>query len=169
MGSQRVATLQSKLVHVLTVDDAHDMYSRDSIAMFKERRRLKSKKFYGDYVLEEKIATSSEDKDDIEFVKSDPPSPIAFPGMVRVEPKILTVQEENKKMLRGKEQRDRLQKNVGEKPYKQNKVVELRPFLLEQKQLREMAQPSSNADLITRIPRASLCSPCRCRLSASRT
>ena len=40
----RVATLQSKLVPVLTMDDARDMFSRDATTAFRERRRLKAKK-----------------------------------------------------------------------------------------------------------------------------
>lgn len=38
------ATPQSKLVPVLTVDDAHDMYSRDATKTVREKRRLKGKK-----------------------------------------------------------------------------------------------------------------------------
>src|SRR5450631_2225946 len=110
--AMRVATPQSKLVPVLTVDDARDMYSRDATATFRERRRLKGKKLYGDYAVEETIAISSEDEDDIELAKrlrSDPPSPTAFAGMVRVKPEVLTVEEANEKMRRDEEQRIRLQ------------------------------------------------------------
>ena len=41
--AMRVVTLQSKLVFVLTIDDAMDMYSRDTTATFKKRRRLREK------------------------------------------------------------------------------------------------------------------------------
>ena len=84
--------------------------------------------------MEETIAISSEDKDDMEPAKrlrSDPPSPTMFAGMVRVKPEVLTVHEANKKMLRDKEQRVRLQKVVVEEPLVRNKVVELRALLLE--------------------------------------
>ena len=67
--AMRVATSQSKLVPVLTVDDARDMYSRDATATFREMRRLKGKKLYGDYAVEETIAISSEDEDDMELAK----------------------------------------------------------------------------------------------------
>ena len=40
----RMATLHSKLVSVLAVDDVRDMYSRDATATFRERKRLKGKK-----------------------------------------------------------------------------------------------------------------------------
>lgn len=33
-------------------------------------------------------------------LRSDPPSPTPFAGMVKVKPKVLTLQEANKKMLR---------------------------------------------------------------------
>ena len=96
----RTATLQSKLVLVLTVDDARDMYSRDTTATFRDRQRLKGKKLYGNYVVEETITISSEDEDDMKLAKrlrSDPPSPTVFAGMVRVKPEVLTVEEANAK------------------------------------------------------------------------
>ena len=61
--------MHSKLVPILTVDDAKDMYSKDAIATFRERRRLMGKKLYGDYAVEETITISSEDKDDMELAK----------------------------------------------------------------------------------------------------
>ena len=102
----RVATPQSNLVPVLTVDDARDMFSKDATATFRERRRLKGKKLYGNYAVEETIAISSEDEDDIELAKrlrSDPPSSTAFAGMVRVKPEVLTVERANEKMRRDEE------------------------------------------------------------------
>ena len=152
--AMRAATPQSKLVPVLTVDDARDMYSRDATATFRERRRLKGKKLYGDYAVEETIAISSEDDDDMELAKrlrSDPPSPTAFAGMVRVKPEVLTVEEANAKMLRDEEQRVRLQKAAAEEPSVRNEVAELRALLLEQERQRAMAQPPSSADLITQV------------------
>lgn len=68
---------------VLTVDDARDMVSRDATAAFWERRRLKGKKLYSDYAVEETVAKSSKDEDDMELAKrlrSDPPSLRAFVG-----------------------------------------------------------------------------------------
>ena len=152
--AMRVATPQSKLVPVLTVDDARDMYSRDATATFRERRKLKGKKLYGDYSMEETIAISSEDDDDIELAKrlrSDPPSPTAFAGMVRVKPEVLTVEEANEKMRRDEEQRVRLQKAAAEEPSVRNEVAELRALLLEQERQRAMAQPPSSADLISQV------------------
>ena len=73
----QVATPHSKLVPVLTVDDARDMYSRVTTATFKKRKRLKGKKLYGNYAVEETIAMSKKDKDDMKLTKrlwSDPPS-----------------------------------------------------------------------------------------------
>jgi hypothetical protein len=104
--AMRVATPTSRMVPVLTVDDARDMYSRDATATFREKRRMKGKKLYGDYAVEETIAISSEDEDDMELAKrlrSDPPSPGAFAGMVRVKPEVLTVEEANEKMRRDEE------------------------------------------------------------------
>ena len=139
---------------VLTVDNARDMYSRAATAMFRERRRLKRKKLYGDYAVEETIAISSEDDDDIELTKrlrSDPPSPTAFAGMVRVKPNVLIVEEANEKMRKDEEQRVRLQRAAAEEPSMRNEVAELRALLLEQERQRAMAQPPSSADLISQV------------------
>ena len=152
--AMRAATPQSKLVPVLTVDDARDMYSRDATATFRERRRLKGKKLYGDYAVEETIAISSEDDDHMELAKrlrSDPPSPTTFARMVRVKPEVLTVEEANAKMLKEEEQRVRLQKAAAEEPSVRNEVAELRALLLEQERQRTMAQPPSQADLIAQV------------------
>ena len=130
----KAATPQSKLVPVLMVDDARDMYSRDAMDTFREWQRLKGKNLNGDYAVEETIAISSEDKDDMELTKRlklDPPSPIAFAGMVRVKPEVLTVEEANTKMLRDKEQRVQLQKAAAKEPSVHNEVAELRALLLE--------------------------------------
>lgn len=152
--AMRVATPQSKLVPTLTVDDARDMFSRDATAAFRERRRMKGKKLYGDYAGEETIAISSEDEDDRELAKrlrSDPPSPSAFAGMVRVKPEVLTVEEANEKMLRDEEQRVRMQKAAAEEPSVRNEVAELRALLLEQSRQRAVPQPPSSAELITQV------------------
>jgi hypothetical protein len=152
--AMRVATPQSKLVPVLTVDDARDMYSRDATEVFRERRKIKGKKLYSDYAVEETIAISSEDEDDMELAKrlrSDPPSPGAFAGMVRVKPEVLTVQEANEKMLREEEQRIRLQRAAAEEPSVRNEVAELRAMLLEQQRQRAMAQPPPSIDMITQV------------------
>ena len=87
----------------LTVDDAWDMYSQDATATFREMKKIKGKKLYGDYALEMTIAISSKDEDDIELAKqlrSDPPSPSAFAGTVRVKPEVLIVEEANENGLR---------------------------------------------------------------------
>ena len=152
--AMRAATPQSKLVPDLTVDDARDMFSRDATAAFRERRKLKGKKLYSDYAVEDTIAISSEDEDDMELAKrlrSDPPSPTAFAGMVRVKPEVLTVQEANEKRLREEEQRIRLQKAAAEEPSVRNEVAELRALLLDQERQRAMAQPPSSADLIAQV------------------
>ena len=57
----RLATAQSKMVSVFIVDNARDLYSRDMTSTFRERKRLKGKKFYGNYAVEETMAISSED------------------------------------------------------------------------------------------------------------
>ena len=117
--AMRVATPQSKLVPVLTVDDARDMFSRDATATFRERRKIKGKKLYSDYAVEETIAISSEDEDDRELAKrlrSDPPSPGAFAGMVMVKPEVLTVEEANEKRLREEEQCLRLERPLLKNP-----------------------------------------------------
>jgi hypothetical protein len=148
------ATPQSKLVPVLTVDDARDMYSRNATATFREQRKLKGKKLYSDYAMEETIAISSEDEDDMELAKrlrSDPPSPTAFAGMVRVKPEVLTVEEANARRLREEEQRVRLERAATEEPSVRNEVVELRALLLEQGRQRAMVQPPSSAELITQV------------------
>jgi hypothetical protein len=44
--AMQIGTPQSKLVPVITEDNARKMYSRDAIATFRERRRLKGKKLY---------------------------------------------------------------------------------------------------------------------------
>jgi hypothetical protein len=142
--AMRAATPQSKLVPDLTVDDARDMFSRDATAAFRERRKLKGKKLYSDYAVEDTIAISSEDEDDMELAKrlrSDPPSPTAFAGMVRVKPEVLTMQEANEKRLREEEQRIRLQKAAAEEPSVRNEVAELRALLLDQERQRAMVQP----------------------------
>jgi hypothetical protein len=144
--AMRVATPQSKLVPVLTVDDARDMYSRDATEVFRERRKIKGKKLYSDYAVE--------DEDDMELakrLKSDPPSPGAFAGMVRVKPEVLTVQKANEKMLREEEQRIRLQRAAAKEPSVRNEVEELRAMLLEQQRQRAMAQPPPNIDMITQV------------------
>lgn len=64
-----VAIPQSKLVPNLTINDTRDMFSRDTKAVFRKRRKLKGRKLYSDYVVEETIAISSEDEDDMELTK----------------------------------------------------------------------------------------------------
>lgn len=101
--TMRVATPQSKMVLVLTVDDARDMYFCDATATFRERRKLKGKKLYGNYAVDETIAISNEDDDDLDLAKrlrSDAPSPTAFAGMVIVKLEVLTVEEANEKLRR---------------------------------------------------------------------
>ena len=77
--------------------------------------------------------------------------PTAFANMVRVKPKVFTVEEANKKMLRDEEQLIHLQKVATEEPSVWNKVVELKALLLGQERQRVMAQPSSSADLILQV------------------
>ena len=116
--------------------------------------KIKGKKLYGNYTVEETIAISSEDEDDIELAKrlrSNPPSPIAFAGMVRVKPEVLTVKEANEKMWRDKEQRVHLQKAAVNEPSVQNEVAELSSLMLEQERQKAMAQPPSSADLISQV------------------
>lgn len=56
---------QSKLVPNLTVDDTMDMFSRDATTMFRKCRNLKGEKLYSEYVVDETIAISTENKDDM--------------------------------------------------------------------------------------------------------
>ena len=138
----------------LTVDDAWDMYSQDATATFREMKKIKGKKLYGDYALEMTIAISSKDEDDIELAKqlrSDPPSPSAFAGTVRVKPEVLIVEEANENGLREEEQRLRLKKATTEEPSIWNEVVALRALLMKQDRLRALAEPSSSIDLITQV------------------
>ena len=46
---------------VFVVDNARDLYSRDVTSTFGERKRLKGKKFYGNYAVKETMAISSDD------------------------------------------------------------------------------------------------------------
>lgn len=142
----RVAPPQSKMVSVFTMNNVQVMYSKAAIATFTERTRMKGMKLYGDYVIEETIAISNKDKDDMEFAKrlrSDMPSPKAFASMMRVKPKVLTRHE---KMLGDK---DHLQKVAIEKRSMWNEVAELRALLLKQERQMTLAQPSSNANFIS--------------------
>lgn len=79
------------------------MYFKDMHATLREWRRLKGKKLYNDYAVEETIAISSKDKDNIELAKRlklDHRSPTAFAGMVRMNPEVFTTEEANEKMWR---------------------------------------------------------------------
>lgn len=67
--AMRNATPHNKLLLVLTVKDARDMYSRDATATFREQMRLKGNKLYGVYAREDTIMISSEDDDDVESGK----------------------------------------------------------------------------------------------------
>jgi hypothetical protein len=72
------------------MDNTNDMYFKAATATFMERKRLKGNKFYGEYAVEETLAISSEDENDMKLAKqyrSDPPSHTTFDGMVRVNPK----------------------------------------------------------------------------------
>ena len=151
----RTGTPQSKLVPNLTVDDARDMFSRDATAAFRERRSGKGKKLYNEYAPEETIAISSEDDDDRELAKrlrSDPPSPSAFAGMVRVKPEVLTVEEANERRLREEEQRLRREKVAAEESSMKEEVAQLRALLLSQEQQRARAPPVlDQAALVTSV------------------
>jgi len=129
------ATPQSKLLPALTIADARDMYSRDATATFRERRKLKGKKLYGDYSVEETIAISSEDEDDFELgkrLREEPTSPRVIASNIPVKPETLTVEEANERSRREEEQRLRLQKVAAEEPSMRNEVAELRALLMEQ-------------------------------------
>ena len=142
------------MVPALTVANAQDMYSRYVMATFKEQRRLKGKIFYGDYAVEETIAISFEDEDDLEFgkmLRSGFASPTTFVGNGRVKLEVLPMEEANAKMLGDEEQRVRLQQAAGKEPSVPNKIVELKELILEQTCQKMMAQPPSNAKLITQV------------------
>ena len=140
--AMRVATPQSKLVPVLTVEDAREMYSRDATATFREKRLLKGKKLYGDYSMEETIAISSEDEDDFELGKRlvEEPSTSGPPaGNAPVKPEALTVAEANERMRRADE------------PSVRDEVAELRALVLEQQRQRAMIQPPNPMDLVAQV------------------
>lgn len=68
---------------------------------------MKGKKLYSDYAVEKTIVISSEDEVDMDLAKrprSDPPSPTIFSRMVRVKPKVLTLQEANEKRIKEEEE-----------------------------------------------------------------
>ena len=149
----QTGTPQSKLVPDLTVDDARDMYGRDATAAFRERRRGKGKKLYSDYAPEETIAISSEDEDDREMAKrlrSDPPSPTAFAGLIRVKPEVLTVEEANERRAREEEHRLRMERAAASEHSVKEEVAQLKALLLSRD--RERAQPQiDQAALITSV------------------
>lgn len=92
----------------LTVNDARDMFSKDvTVRKFKERRRLKEEKLHSKYALEETINIFNKDTVNMELpnqLRSDPPSPTMFIGMVKVKREVLIVHVANEKMLRDEEQ-----------------------------------------------------------------
>ena len=148
------ATPQSKLVPAFSVDDARDMYSRDATANFRERRKLKGKKLYGDYSVDETIAISSEDEDDFELgkrLREEPTGPGGFASNIPVKPEVLTVEEANEKMRQEEEQRVRLAKAAAEAPSMRDEVAELRALLLEQSRQRAVPQTPSSAELISQV------------------
>ena len=118
------------------------MYSRDATATFCEKTLLKGKKLYGDYSMEETIAISSEDEDDLELGKqlveesstSGPPA-----GNAPVRPEALTLAEANERMRRVDE------------PSVRDEVVELRSLVLEQQRQRAMVQPPNPMGLVTQV------------------
>lgn len=120
------------------------MYSRDATTTFREKMMLKDKTLYTIYDQAEAITISSKDKDDVELTKrlrSDPPSPMAFASMVKVKPKVLTLEEAIEKRLRGKEQWFRLQKAIAGKFLMQSEVAKLTTLLLEQQRQRTAGPP----------------------------
>jgi hypothetical protein len=138
----QTGTPQSKLVPDLTLDDARDMYARDATSAFRERRRGKGEKLYSDYAAEETIAISSEDDDDREMAKrlrSDPPSPTAFAGLIRVKPEVLTVEEANERRIREEEHRVRMERAAAEEHSVKEEVAQLKALLLSRE--RERAEP----------------------------
>lgn len=91
-----VPTRQSKSVPDLMVDDTRDMYARDATMAFCEEGV--GKKLYKEYSKNENISISSEDDDDHEMAKRlrcNPPSPLAFVGLIYVKQKILVMEEAN--------------------------------------------------------------------------
>lgn len=107
------AAPQSKLVHDLTIDNTKDIFSKDTMATFKERRTLKGKKLYTKYPLDKTIAISSKEVDDMELIKklrSHLPSPPAFLGMVTVKREVLVAEEANKARMREEDHHLHLQK-----------------------------------------------------------
>lgn len=116
---------QSKLILGLTVDDARYMYAMDAIVAFCKCRKGEGKELYNNYVLEETIAISNEDKDDYEIAKRlrlDPLSPSTFAGMVRVKPKVLAVEEANEPILKDEKQRIRWENVNAGKTFSEGKT-----------------------------------------------
>lgn len=130
------------------------MFLRDATATFKEGRKMKGRKLFGDYAVEETIAISIEGEGNMELakrLKSDPPSPRDFVGMVRVKPEVRTIKEVNEKRLRDEEHGARLQRATTEEPSVCDKVAELRALLMNHERQHAMAQPPSNAKLIMQV------------------
>ena len=130
------ATPQSKLVPALTVADALEMYSRDATATFRERRKLKGKKLYGDYAGEETIAISSEDEDDFELgkrLREEPTGPRVIASNINPKPETLTVEEANRRadrMRLEEEHRAQLARAAAEEPSVRDEVAQLKALVL---------------------------------------
>ena len=154
LRKKAMRTPQSKLVPALTIEDAREMFSRDATATFRERRRLKGKKLYGDYAEEETIAISSEDDDDVELgkrLREEPATPGVIASNIPVKPETMTVDEANERSRREEEQRLRLERAAAEVPSVRDEVAELRAMLLEQNRQRAMPPPPSPMDLVAEV------------------
>ena len=130
------ATPQSKLVPALTLADAREMYSRDATATFREKRRLKGKKLYGEYAGEETIAISSEDEDDFELgkrLREEPTSPRVIASNINPKPEALTVEEANRRNERRileEEHRAQMARAAAEEPSVRDEVAQLKALVL---------------------------------------
>ena len=135
--AMRTATPQSKLVvPALTIADAREMYSRDATETFRERRKLKGKKLYGDYSVEETIAISSEDEDDFELgkrLREEPTGPTVIASNINPKPEALTVEEANRRhemRMREEEHRAQLARAAAEEPSVRDEVAQLKALVL---------------------------------------
>ncbi len=135
--AMRTATPQSKLVvPTLTIADAREMYSRDATETFRERRKLKGKKLYGEYSVEETIAISSEDEDDFELgkrLREEPTGPRVIPSNINPKPEALTVEEANRRhemRMREEEHRAQLARAAADEPSVRDEVAQLKALVL---------------------------------------
>lgn len=115
----------------------------DAIAAFQEKRSNKGKKLYNKYSEKDTIAISNKDDDNrmiAKRLKSDPPSPTSFVGLIRVKPKVLIVEEVNEHKAMKEEYRVRMDKGSTEESSVKEEVDQLKVLLLSRNHERAFSQ-----------------------------